>query len=601
MGPPTRARTGVHWRIWRTPPSAPRVLSAVQTSASRRSPRSRQSRSPNDMPSPRSQRRAAHSASPRAGLALHEWLPTATLQPEKPLPTDPKTQVNAITPPTTKPPPQPATTYAESLRKNGARLLSKLQQQRVRHLLLRNGVAMARWRATVSDKKANREHMITPRTTPIHERAQAEEDWLTVAANNVLITRLDKTELSGPVLARAQGSLVWDVHGKEYLDFNSGQMCSALGHSHPRIVAAIKEAAGEFIHASSSFFNTQELELAEKLAGFLPDNLNRCLFLESGSDANEVAIQIAKRYTGRYEVASPHIGFHGLSDASRAVTFGTGWNKGYGPYAPGAYAFMGPYCFRCPIRLRFPECQMVCVDGATQVLDSQVEGGLAAIITEPLFSAGGVIEPPPGWLAAVRAAADERGALLILDEAQTGLGKLGDMWGFERDGVVPDIVTISKHFGGGISISAIVTTDEIADAVQATGFTHGHSHTSDPLACAAASATLDVIREEDLPTKAKEIGNSLRRRLVEVQQSHPSIADLRGRGLIQGLEFSDSPSMGVPPPGYRVEAAAVSLGLLMSVRRGGSVLRFVPPWSTTEEQLDRATSMLDDALTTCGL
>lgn len=432
---------------------------------------------------------------------------------------------------------------------------------------------------------------------------RSEADWLAAAQKSILRSRLDKSEISGPVLVSGKGSLVWDVNGKEYLDFNSGQMCSALGHSHPRIVDAIKSAADRFIHASSSYFNIEEIRLAENLSDCLPPPLNRCLFLESGSDSNEVAIQIAKRFTGRYEIASPHTGFHGLSDASRAVTFGTDWNKGYGPYAPGSYAFMGPFCHRCPLGLSFPDCGVACLDGSLEVLDSQVEGGLAAFITEPLFSAGGVIEPPPGWLSRLRAAADARGALLILDEAQTGLGKLGDMWGFERDGALPDIITVSKHFGGGISISAIVTTDEIADVIEGSGFIHGHSHTSDPLACAAASATIDVIREDDLPTKAREIGTKLRSRLEILKERHPVIVDIRGRGLLQGIEFDFDLAHQAEGPalGYRIEKLSVVMGLLFSVRRRGSVLRFVPPWTTTDEQLDRAMEILDDALSRCGL
>src|SRR5262249_45193451 len=155
-------------------------------------------------------------------------------------------------------------------------------------------------------------------------------------------------------------------------------------------------------------------------------------------------------------------------------------------------------CLRCPIRHTYPACELACLDGSMELLDAEVSNGLAAVITEPLFSAGGVIEPPAGWLAAVAAAARARGALLILDEEQTGLAKLGTMWGFESEGVVPDIMTVSKHFGGGLAISAVVTTEEIERAAIAGGFSYAHSHSNDPLACAAAIAVLDAIEEEGL-------------------------------------------------------------------------------------------------------
>jgi 2,2-dialkylglycine decarboxylase (pyruvate) len=417
----------------------------------------------------------------------------------------------------------------------------------------------------------------------------SEAELLKQAREYVLRARLDKGDVSGPVLVWGEGSVVKDVKGESYLDFNSGQMCSALGHRAPRVVDAIKQACDRLIHASSSFYNVEEIKLAAKLAGISVPPLKRSFFMESGSDANEAAMEIARIYTGRHEIGSPHTGFHGLSGFTRSFTYGVqSWRRGYGPYMPGNHAFMAPYCFQCPIKLEFPRCGTACLDGAFEVLDAQLEDGLAAVITEPLFSAGGVIEPPSGWLASVKRKCEERGALLIVDEAQTGLGKLGAMWGFEQEGIVPDIVAVSKHFGGGMSISAVITTDEIADAVQEKGFIFGHSHSSDPIACAAASATIDTIVSENLPRKAAALGKSWRIRLDELARLHPVIVDIRGRGLLQGIELSRS-------IGFDLERECVANGLLLSVRRNGRVLRFVPPWTTTEEQFDQAARILKGA------
>lgn len=410
---------------------------------------------------------------------------------------------------------------------------------------------------------------------------------------------MEPSRLEGPVFESGEGSVVRDVNGRAYLDFNSGQMCSALGHRPPAVVAAIKEAADTLIHASSMFFNVQEVRLGQKLSEILPAPLKRSIFLESGADSNETAISMAKAYTGRYEVASPHVSFHGLTDTTRALTY-AGWHKGYGPFAPGLFAILAPYQYRCPVGLgKGTCCNMSCLDASFELLDAQTDGPLAAVITEPLFSAGGVIEPPDGWLGALKQKARERGALLIFDEAQTGLGKLGWMWGSEREGVVPDIITMSKHFGGGVSISAASTTDEIADGVQSRGFVTGHSHQNDPLTCAAAIASVNVIVGEDLPTKAQQIGRYWRARLDELAERHELIGDVRGRGLLQGIELVLDRSTKEPAfdAGRAIERHCVAAGLLFSVRRGGSVLRFVPPWTTTEEQMDSAAEILDAALT----
>lgn len=443
------------------------------------------------------------------------------------------------------------------------------------------------------------QHRHGRRSTKLTPKDLSESDLLAIAKDHILMTRMDKSFPTGPVLERAEGSVVWDVNGKEYLDFNSGQMCSALGHRHLRITDAIRRACDTMIHASSSYFNVQDVTLAKKLASILDRPLKRSLFLESGSDANEAAMSIARRYQDLYEIASPSVSFHGFSDGARAVTY-SGWRRGYGPYSPGTYAFTAPYCYRCPIGLKYPSCRIACLDGAFEVLDAQVDKGLAAIITEPLFSAGGVIEPPKGWLTRLKEKCKQRGALLILDEAQTGLAKLGTMWAYQQEeDAKPDLLTMSKHFGGGLSISAVATSDEIADKVQSTGFVHAHSHSSDPIACAAANASIDIIVDDDLVDRARDIGTYWHGHLMELASSHEVIGDVRGRGLLHGLELVQDRESKEPASeiGRELERECVDTGLFFSVRRGGSVIRFVPPWSTTRSQFDAAADILDRALT----
>ncbi len=269
---------------------------------------------------------------------------------------------------------------------------------------------------------------------------------------------------AGPIFVRGSGSEVEDSNGKRYLDFNSGQMCSWLGHNHPAIVEAVTEACERLIHAHSSYYNDQEIRLAEQLGRLLPAPLRKSLFLQSGADANEAAINIARKYTGGFEVASPHVSFHGMSDTTRALTF-AGWHRGYGPSPPGLMAMLAPYCYRCPIGLKPDSCDIACLDASFELIDAQSTSRPAAVLTEPIFSAGGVIEPPQGWLTRLRELCRERGMLLILDEEQTGLGKTGDTFAFEQEGVVPDLLTLAKHFGGGITLSSVSTSAEIEACV----------------------------------------------------------------------------------------------------------------------------------------
>jgi 2,2-dialkylglycine decarboxylase (pyruvate) len=422
-----------------------------------------------------------------------------------------------------------------------------------------------------------------------------EAEWLELARRYCFRGRIDRPQTEGPVFSHGSGSLVWDVEGKEYLDFNSGQMCSALGHNHPRIVRSVAEALRKMMHASSTYYNDQEILLAERLASTLPAPLSKCMFALSGSDANEAAIGIARAATGRYEVASPHVSFHGLSDTPRALTY-AGWRRGIPTPAPGNFALLAPYCFRCAVHHTYPACELACLDGSMELLDAEVTEGLAAVITEPLFSAGGVIEPPPGWLAHVAAEARARGALFILDEAQTGLAKLGTMWAFEQEVVLPDVLTISKHFGGGIAISAVVTSADIEEEALQRGYSYGHSHSNDPLACAAALATLEAIEDERLAERAVEVGGWLRARLEELSSRHEAIGEVRGRGTLQGVELVNPDGSAAFELGETIRRACLREGLLFSVRRRGSVLRFVPPFSTTEEQIERAAQILDAAL-----
>ena len=422
------------------------------------------------------------------------------------------------------------------------------------------------------------------------------QDLLEAARRFSFGGRMDPSD-SGPIFVRGSGSEVEDVNGKRYLDFNSGQMCAWLGHNHPAIVEAVAEACARLIHAHSSYYNDQEIRLAERLAGLLPSPLRKSLFLQSGADANEAAIAIARKYTGGFEVASPHVSFHGMSDTTRGLTF-AGWHRGYGPPQPGLMAMLAPYCYRCPIALKPDSCGLACLDASFELIDAQTTSRPAAVLTEPIFSAGGVIEPPEGWLPELKARCDERDMLLILDEEQTGLGKTGDTFAFEQEGVVPDILTLAKHFGGGVCLSSVSTSAEIEERVVADEFIVTHSHSNDPLACAAGRATLDVLEGEGLPGAARRLGSRLKSKLQALAERFEVIGDVRGRGLLLGVELVRDRETKEPATseGRAIAQRCLEDGLIFSLRREGSVLRFVPPASTTEDQIDEAAAILEKAV-----
>lgn len=432
--------------------------------------------------------------------------------------------------------------------------------------------------------------------TPAKTLSEAELREL--AQKYSLAHRPDRSPKEAPILKEAKGSVVTDVAGKEYLDFNSGEMCAALGHNHPRIAEAVAEAARTISNSSNTFYSVYEIMLAAKIGQMSPEPLKKSVFHGSGCESIEASMTMAKKATGGYEIMSPHASYHGLSEVPRSVTH-AGWREKVGPFAPGSYAMFAPYCYRCPIAKTFPDCKLACVDASFELFDAESTGHQSAVITEPLFSAGGVIEPPPGWLKRVEEKCDERGMLLVLDEAQTGLGKLGTTYAFQQEeGVTPDIVAISKHFGGGITISAVVTSEDIEKKLRASGYQINHSHDADPLACRAGLESLEIIEDENLGARAKEIEAYFKGHLRRLQDEFDVIGDVRGKGLIMGIELVKSGDTKEPyyAAGDKLRRACLANGLYFTLRRRGSVLRFVPPFSTTNAQLDRAAEIIRGAL-----
>lgn len=406
------------------------------------------------------------------------------------------------------------------------------------------------------------------------------------------------------VVAKAEGAWVETTDGQRILDFTSGQISSTLGHNHPRIVEAIQRSLREVIHLNSWMVNEDVLELARRLAEMLPEPLVRSMLLNVGSETNEVALRLAKNYTGKFEIVGLTRGYHGLLAGTSSVTYAMG-HKGYGPLMPGSFAIPAPYEYRCPIRHCGGSCDTTCLDVGFETVDQASVGSLAAMIAEPVLSTGGIIPLPDGYLQAAKRKCEERDMLLIVDEAQTGFGRVGSMFAFEQDGVVPDILTVSKTLGGGVPLGATVTSAEIEQRCLDNGFVHLTTHVSDPMPAAAGLAVLDVLAEEDLVARAKVMGEYLQGALLELQQRHEEIGDVRGRGLLVGVELVTDRDSRTPATalGAAVTAECLRLGLSMNIVKGdgatANCLRMAPPLSITREEIDTAIDILDQAITSC--
>lgn len=403
------------------------------------------------------------------------------------------------------------------------------------------------------------------------------------------------------VVARAEGAWVETTDGQRVLDFTSGQICSTLGHNDPRIAAGIRKALEEVVHLNSWMLSEPVLALAERLVSLLPAPLDKVILLNTGSEANEVALKLAKMHTGRFEVVGLTRGFHGLLAGIASVNFSMA-HAGYGPLLPGSFALPAPYAYRCPVRHCDGDCDCTCLEAGFELVDQQSVGSLCALVAEPVLSAGGVIVPPDGYFRRVRELCDARGMLLVLDEAQTGFGRLGTMFGFEHYGVVPDFLAVSKTLGGGVPLAATITSAAVEADCVAKGFLHVTSHVSDPLPAAAGLAVLAVIEEERLVERARERGDYLLDRLRELQAAHEQIGDVRGRGLLVGLELVEDRESrrAADALGAAVTAECLRRGLSMNIVRAGTsanCFRMAPPLTITEDEIDLAVEILDAALT----
>jgi len=402
------------------------------------------------------------------------------------------------------------------------------------------------------------------------------------------------------IVERAEGSFVYDADGRGILDFTSGQMSAVLGHTHPDIVATVERQMRSVAHLFSGMLSRPVVDLASRLAALAP-GLDRVQLLTTGAESNEAAIRMAKLVTGGHEVVAFAQSWHGMTGAAASATYSAG-RRGYGPAAAGSFVIPAPNSYRP--RFRHPDGSNdwhAELDDAFSLIDRQSTGNLAAFIAEPILSSGGILELPLGYLAALKRKCEERGMLLILDEAQTGVGRTGNMFAFQRDDVTPDILTLSKTLGAGLPLAAVMTSEEIEQKAHERGFLFYTTHVSDPLPAAVGVTVLDVVERDGLVGRAIACGERLRGGLLSLQQKFECVGDVRGRGLLLGLEIVTDRQTKAPgfELGAEIMEEAMRRGLSMNIVKlpgMGGVFRIAPPLTVSDSEIDHALEIMSDAL-----
>jgi 4-aminobutyrate aminotransferase/(S)-3-amino-2-methylpropionate transaminase len=400
---------------------------------------------------------------------------------------------------------------------------------------------------------------------------------------------------AGLAMARGSGCTLIDEDGNEYIDFIAGIAVGSIGHCHPHYVEALKRQVERLTFGS--FTTEARARFFELLASVTPAGLTRIQMFSGGAEAVEAALRLAKSATGKAEVAGFWGGFHGKT-AGVLPLLGSDFKHHLGPFTPGRY--LSPYadCYRCPLKLRYPDCGIACAEFLRDVIRYQTAGEIGAILVEPIQGTAGNVVPPEGFLRAVQAIARDHGALLIADEMICGFGRTGAMWGTDHDGVVPDIMTLGKGVGGGFPLAGVVSTEAItATKPWSNPSASSSSYGGNPLAAAAGVAALEIILKEDLVTNAARVGKVMLQRLETLKEKYRCVGEVRGKGLMLGIELVADRGTKKPL------ARAITQALYQECLRRGLVamtysptIRINPPLVIREEQALAGLAILDEAL-----
>jgi 4-aminobutyrate aminotransferase-like enzyme len=400
-----------------------------------------------------------------------------------------------------------------------------------------------------------------------------------------------------PLLVKGSMQYLWDIQGKKYLDLFAGVVTVNAGHCHPEIAKRIKEQVDTLQHTTTLFLTEPIVRLAMKLAEIAPGNLKKSFITNSGTEANEGATVLAKAATGAHDFIALRHSFHGRTLMGMSLTGQSIWRKG-GPYVYGAQFVSSAYCYRCPFGKTYPSCNLECAKDVENVIRTSTPGKIAGLIAEPIQGNGGVITPPPEYFKEVYAIVKKYGGLFISDEVQTGFGRTGEKWfGIEQWGVEPDIMTMAKGMGNGFPIGGFIAKPEIAEKL-GQGYLF-NTFGGNPVSATAALASIEVIEKEGLKENSAKIGKYFKERLLELQERHALIGDVRGIGLMLGVELVSDRKTKAPATAETKKLMEFCKDKGVIIGKGGldgNVLRIKPPLCITKEDVDFAIKVLDEAL-----
>jgi 4-aminobutyrate aminotransferase-like enzyme len=401
------------------------------------------------------------------------------------------------------------------------------------------------------------------------------------------------------VVDHAKDQYIYDADGKEFLDFFGGILTVSVGHCNDKVTKAIDEQTHKVQHLSTLYVNEPQVRLAEKLAQITPGRLEKTFFTNSGTEANETAVLLAQIHTKCQDVIALRHSYSGRSYLALSLSAQSSWRLTPN-VVPGVHHIANAYCYRCPFGLTYPSCDLKCAKDAEEAIQTMTsQGRVAAFLAEPIQGVGGFIVPPKEYFKEIVGIVRKYGGLFICDEVQTAWGRTGGkMFGIEQWGVDPDIMTFAKGMANGVPIGATVATAEVADSMKGnTISTFG----GNPVTCAAARATIEVIEEENLVENARVMGNRLREGLNALKEKFPVIGDVRGMGLMQGMELVGDKKKPDVESTKRVMEITKKHGLL--VGKGGTfgnVLRVAPPLNVNKDQIDHALKVLDQSFGQLG-
>ncbi len=399
------------------------------------------------------------------------------------------------------------------------------------------------------------------------------------------------------VIDHGEGVYVFDPEGNKYLDFFGGILTVSVGHCNPKVTERITEQINKLQHTSTLYPTENIALLAEKLAEITPGKLKKTFFTNSGTEADETAIFLAMHYTGNQEIIALRHSYSGRSLLSMSLTGHASWRHG-GTHVPGIKHAVSPYCYRCPLGLKYPSCEIKCAQDIEELILTTTSGEVAGFIAEPIQGVGGFITPPKEYFQVAVPIIKKYGGIFIADEVQTGFGRTGKrMFGIEHWEVEPDIITAAKGIANGVPLGATIARTEIADSF--TGLTIS-TFGGNPVSMAAALATIQVIEEENLAQNSYEVGQYLREGLEDLQKKYPSIGDVRGMGLMQACEFVKENK--VPDPqivGRLFEEMKKEKVLIGKGGLYGNVVRISPPLTVTRNEVDDFIHAMDISLSRC--